>query len=99
MDILLIEFRNFTFSSTSSSVLLDPHSFPKLFKMGKDGISIQKATCGACSQSTTHGTLPLPILLFFSYPAKEIKEDIFLVIIFKRLCQYAWSGDCHLQLL
>lgn len=68
--------------------------------MGKDGISIQKkATCSARSQSTTHGTLPFPILLFFSYPAKEIKEDIFLVIIFKRLEQYAWSGDCHLKLL
>jgi len=57
--------------------------------MGKDGISMRKklgkATCSARSQSTTHGTLPLPILLFFSYPAKEIKEDVFLVIIFKRL--------------
>lgn len=59
--------------------------------MGKDGIAIWKkqpvgkANRSACVQPTTHGTLPLPILLFFSYPAKEIKEDIFLVIIFKRL--------------
>lgn len=75
IDILLTEFRNFTLSSTNSSVLLDPHSFLKLFKMGKDGISIWKklgrGTCSACSQSTTHGHTALtnPSLFLLSSKA------------------------------